>query len=235
EVLSRWERLRVVAVPLARCAVILALVPVAGAWFVSRPAGSGSLFLGAAFLGVQAYRERRRGLAVAALLLANLGLHPLLMWGGLRHLTRPELFFGPFGLSLVAAAHLAGDRLRPAQREAIGVAGTVLVLASLTFAVYVDLTLRITESVALAVLAVAGALLGMRLRIRSYVYTGGAFLLLDVASHVYWVGRVHVWLWWASLVTLGVLVVAVFAVLERRRSAAEASADCAVVSSTRRS
>jgi hypothetical protein len=211
--------LAVIAVPLERVAVVIAVAPAGGVWFVGRGEGSVALFLSASFYGALAAQRKRAGYAAAAVAFANAGLHPLLLLGGFGYLAEPALFFGPLGLSLVASAHAAGNRLRDETRSALRIAGSFLVFASLTFSVYVDLAHRTLDSIILALLCVLGAILGMRLRVPAYVHLGASFLLLDIASHIYWAGREHPWVWWVSLVGLGVAVIAYFALLERRRKA----------------
>jgi hypothetical protein len=72
----------------------------------------------------------------------------------------------------------------------------------------------------LMVLAIAGMLIGMLVRVRAYLYLGAAFLCLTIFSMI-WnaaVDQHRVWVWWASGICLGVLILAVFAVFEKRRN-----------------
>jgi uncharacterized protein (DUF433 family) len=209
----------VLARPFERTAAVLALAPAAGVWLVGRTTGGLALFLSAAFYGALAGARRRGRFAILAALFANAGLHPFLLIGGFRYFYQPAAFFGPLGLTLVVAAQAAGERLSEEARDLLRGAGAFVVLASVTFSAYVDLAHRTLESVILAALCTAAAALGARLRVASFVQLGAAFLLLDVASHVYWAGLDHPWIWWASLVALGIAVIAFFATLERRRSA----------------
>jgi hypothetical protein len=59
--------------------------------------------------------------------------------------------------------------------------------------------------IALALLSVAGVLLGTLLRVRAFLFLGVTFLSLDVFAHVWQaaVGRAQAWAWWASGIALG--------------------------------
>ncbi|MFM8275242.1 MAG: hypothetical protein ACKODX_23315, partial [Gemmata sp.] len=77
--------------------------------------------------------------------------------------------------------------------------------------------------VLLAVLCVSGVLTGMWLRVRAFVYLGVGFLLLDLFAMI-WHAAVNLqqtWVWYASGIVLGVVVLALFAYLEKRRAAAK--------------
>jgi len=72
----------------------------------------------------------------------------------------------------------------------------------------------------LMVLSVAGVLLGILLRIRSFLYLGVTFLLVDIASILKYaaVDLHHTWIWYATGVALGAAIIALFAVFEKRRN-----------------
>ena len=60
---------------------------------------------------------------------------------------------------------------------------------------------------------------GILLRVRSFLYLGVAFLALDVLAQIWHaaVDRGHTWVWWASGIVLGVAVLSLFALFEKRR------------------
>jgi hypothetical protein len=62
-------------------------------------------------------------------------------------------------------------------------------------------------------------LLGILLRVRSYLYLGAGFLGLVVFSMIWHaaVDRQQTWVWWASGVLLGGAILALFAVFEKRQ------------------
>ncbi len=74
--------------------------------------------------------------------------------------------------------------------------------------------------VVLALLAVAGVLAGIHLRVKAFLFLGISFLLVDILTMIWHaaVGLAHTWVWWASGVVLGMLILALFAVFEKRRN-----------------
>ena len=70
-----------------------------------------------------------------------------------------------------------------------------------------------------------GVLAGILFRVRSYLYLGAGFLGLVVVSMIWHaaVGRGQTWVWWASGVVLGVAILVLFAVFEKRRPTALAT------------
>jgi hypothetical protein len=58
------------------------------------------------------------------------------------------------------------------------------------------------------------------LRVRAFLYLGTAFLALVVFAQIWHaaVDRQQTWVWWASGIVLGVAILALFAVFEKRRN-----------------
>jgi hypothetical protein len=72
----------------------------------------------------------------------------------------------------------------------------------------------------LAGLSVAGAFTGIALRIRAFLYMGLSFLLLSIVSMVWHAARNinHVWPWWAFGIGLGLAILTVLGVFEKKRT-----------------
>jgi hypothetical protein len=73
--------------------------------------------------------------------------------------------------------------------------------------------------VVLAILCVAGVLLGIVLRVRAFLYLGVGFLLIDIFSMI-WHAAVNLeqtWVWYVSGIVLGVAILTLFAVFEKRK------------------
>jgi hypothetical protein len=68
-------------------------------------------------------------------------------------------------------------------------------------------------------LAVAGALLGMLLRVRSFLFLGTTFTLIGLAAMVWHANRAidHTWPGWAFGITLGIAILALFGLFEKKR------------------
>ena len=74
--------------------------------------------------------------------------------------------------------------------------------------------------VALAVLSVAGVLLGTLPRVRAFLLLGVTSLSLGAFAQAWHaaVGRAQAWAWWASGLVLGAAVLTLFALSEKRRN-----------------
>jgi hypothetical protein len=68
-------------------------------------------------------------------------------------------------------------------------------------------------------LSVLGMLAGMLLRMRSFVLLGTAFCIISVAAMVYYAAflRDQTWVLYAAGIVLGAGIIAIFAMLEKRR------------------
>ena len=73
------------------------------------------------------------------------------------------------------------------------------------------------ESLLLALVAIGGLLIGIRIRERSLMILSTAFVILDVGTNIYRIGEQHAWVWWLSLMLLGLAVIALFSYFERLR------------------
>jgi hypothetical protein len=67
---------------------------------------------------------------------------------------------------------------------------------------------------------VAGVLLGILLRVRAFPLLGVTFLFLVVFSQIWHaaVDRAQTWVWWVSGIVLGVAILTLFALFEKRRN-----------------
>jgi hypothetical protein len=74
--------------------------------------------------------------------------------------------------------------------------------------------------IALALLSVAGVLLGTLLRVRAFLFLGVTFLSLDVFAQLWHaaVDRAQTWVWLASGIVLGAAILALFGLFEKRRN-----------------
>ena len=104
----------------------------------------------------------------------------------LTFLVHPQLGLVPAGRIVLAAEPVNRDRLRPAQALALRYAGLLLVYLSSTADMFLtDLGRGVQLPIALALLSVAGALLGTLQRVRAFLFLGVTVLSLDVFAHVW--------------------------------------------------
>ena len=79
---------------------------------------------------------------------------------------------------------------------------------------------KIWPALVLASLSVVGVLAGMLLQIRAFVYLGASFLLLSILRMVWHATQTfeHSWPWWAFGIALGILIITMFGVFEKKRN-----------------
>jgi len=180
------------------------------------------LWFGAAALyGFVALTRQSFRFALIAALTANFGLWALFYHRGWTFIGSPQLWLIPLALILLVAEHLNRDRLAAAQAAALRYLALGLIYLSSTADMFLTgLSASWWPALLLMALAVAGMLIGMLLRVRAYLYLGAGFLFLTVFAMI-WnaaVDQHRVWVWWASGICLGALILVVFAVFEKRRN-----------------
>jgi hypothetical protein len=74
--------------------------------------------------------------------------------------------------------------------------------------------------IVLAVLSIIGVLAGIMLRVRAFLFLGLGFLFLVVFAQIWHaaVDRGQTWVWWASGIVLGAIILTLFALFEKRRN-----------------
>jgi hypothetical protein len=158
--------------------------------------------------------------ALASALAANFGLWALLHHGGVEFLVHPQAWLIPLAVILLVAEHLNRDRLSHYQCLTIRYFALLLLYVSSTADLFIaGLGNSVALPLVLAILSVLGVLAGIQLRVRAFLVMGVAFLFLDVFSMIWHaaVDLYQTWIWWASGILLGVAILALFAVFEKRR------------------
>ncbi|MBY0523363.1 MAG: hypothetical protein K2R98_08185 [Gemmataceae bacterium] len=150
---------------------------------------------------------------------SNFGLWSLLYHHGWSFLAMPQVWLIPLAVILLIAERLNRDRLVPAQAAGLRYLALGMIYVSSTAHLFLT-GLSVWAALVLMVLAIAGMLGGMVLHVRAYLFLGMAFLFLTVFSMI-WnaaVNQRQTWIWWASGIVLGVFILALFAVFEKRRN-----------------
>jgi hypothetical protein len=126
----------------------------------------------------------------------------------------------PPALCVLAAAQLNRTQLRASQLTGIRYASMVLIYLSSTVEMFVTgVGDSILAPMLLAGLAVIGAMMGIVMQIRAFLYLGTSFLFLSIVTMV-WHASTHInhsWPWWAFGIGLGLAILAMFGVFEKRR------------------
>jgi hypothetical protein len=216
----RRRKLDVLAEPLERTAALLPVAPMAAFWFVAhRPPWVWLLI--AAFYGTAAFRRRSTWMALLSAATANVGLWVLLEQQSLGFLDHLQLWLIPPAMAALVAEHQSRGRLSPQQSGGLRyLALSVIYLSSTADMFLAGLGNSVILPMSLLVLAALGILLGMALRVRTFLYLGTTFLLVVVGSLVEHlaVDRRQTWLLWVCIILLGAAIIALFAVFEKRRN-----------------
>jgi hypothetical protein len=222
EQLRRRGRL-MLAEPLARTGVFLPLLPSLGFWLIeSRVDYAGLLLAVGLFYGLLSVLRQSFGFGLLAALAANGGwwhwLHRTEQYGFLAH---PQVWLIPAALSVMLAAHLNREQLAQEQMTTIRYTALMTIYVSSTADIFITGVGRSPWlPLVLAVLASAGVMLGMLLRVRAYLFLGLSFLLLALITMV-WHAALSLgwgWLWYVVGIGFGVFILYVFALFERKRA-----------------
>jgi hypothetical protein len=174
----------------------------------------GALYTGVA-LGKRSYR-----FALLAALAGNFGLWALLYQYDFAFLAHPQLWLIPLALIGLIAEHLNRDRLTPAQAAALRYLSLCVLYLSSTADMFITgLGNSVVLPLLLALLSVLGVLTGILTRVRAFLFLGVTFLCLVIFSMIWYaaVDLYQTWVWWVSGIVLGVAILTLFAVFEKRR------------------
>ncbi|HEY1190888.1 MAG TPA: hypothetical protein VGE74_24870, partial [Gemmata sp.] len=178
-------------------------------------------FLAGGVYGLVALSKRSFGWALLAALATNAALWSLLAHGGVPFFVHPQAWVIPLALIVLVSEHINRRRLSDEVSNAMRYAGVAMIyVASAADMFIAGVGASMWLPVVLAVLCVLGVLGGILLRVRAFIYLGVGFLLLDIFSMI-WHAAVNLqqtWVWYASGIVLGVVVLALFAYLEKRRT-----------------
>jgi hypothetical protein len=175
--------------------------------------------LGTLYAGLAVSRRSFR-FTLAAALAANVGLWVVLGNHGPSFLVNPQLWLIPLALIVLVSEAVNRRRLSRELSTGLRYLGLGMLYLSSTADMFIaGLGNSVGLPILLALLSVLGVLAGILFRIRSYLYLGVAFLVLDIFSMIWHaaVDLAHVWVWWASGIVLGAAILALFAVFEKRR------------------
>ena len=220
--LCQQAGLKVLSEPLQNSAALLPLIPALGFWVAtSRTDYSTVLFVAGLVYVWLNLRRRSFWYVLGAALAGNAGLWSLWSEYGFELLVRPQVWLIPPAVSVLAAAQWNRQRLTEAQLAAIRYPAITLIYVSSAGEMFLT---GISQSfwlpVMLMVLSVGGVLAGIMLRVRSFLYLGASFLLLSMVSMVWHAADAinHTWPWWAFGIGLGLGVLTLFGLFERKRN-----------------
>jgi hypothetical protein len=156
-----------------------------------------------------------------AVLAANVSLWCLLHHHGWAFLAHPQVWLIPLALIVLASEHLNRQRLGPVQGTALRQGGLWLLYLSSTADMFITgLGNSVVLPLVLTLLSVLGVLAGILLRVRAFLLLGFVFLGVVIVSMI-WHAAVDLqqtWVWWASGIVLGLAILGMFALFEKRRN-----------------
>ncbi|HZN35775.1 MAG TPA: hypothetical protein VFB80_18225, partial [Pirellulaceae bacterium] len=221
ELFHRWK-VRVLAEPLERTGALLPLLPVIGWWVAGSQVDYALLLLVAGILYLALSFTRKSWAAmVAAAVAGNGALWSLFSEKAFHFADHPQLWLIPPALSVLAAAQVNRHRLSAEALTAIRYAATIVIYVSSTSEIMLrGLGTDLRPPMILLGLSVAGALAGIALRVRAFLYLGAAFTLLALTSMVWHASRSieHVWPLWAFGICLGVGLLVMLVLFEKNKA-----------------
>ena len=159
-------------------------------------------------------------LAMVGILATNGALWSSL-WGSesMGFFKHPQLWISPLALSTLVAAHLNRNQLGAKAMASIRYACLAAIYASSSSDVWLkndDLLMPLI----LAALAVLGVVLGIGLRIQSFLFMGASFVFVAMLALIRLASRqVNAnWPWLIAGVILGIVIVVLFALFEKKRN-----------------
>ncbi len=170
---------------------------------------------------VVALARRSSRYALFGALAANVGLWCLLYHNHWVFLVHPQLWLVPLALIVLVAEHLNRERLGHATSATLRYTGLGLLYLSSSADMFIaGLGHSLVLPMVLALLSVTGVLAGILLRVRAFLLLGVGFLGLVIFSMI-WHAAVDLsqtWVWWASGIVLGLAILGLFALFEKRRN-----------------
>ncbi len=218
----RRRRQDVLAEPIENTGALLPVLPVLGFWAADTRVDYSLLLLsvGVLYAGLSIAR-RSFGFGVLAALAANGGLWYFLnRQEGLAFLSHPQIWLIPPALCVLAAAYLNRDQLSETQMTALRYFTSMTVYLSSTGDIFINgVAQNPWLPLVLAGLSILGILAGIALRVRAFLFLGTSFLGLALFT-IIWHAAVDLeqtWVWAASVIVAGLLIVALFAMFEMKR------------------
>jgi hypothetical protein len=178
-------------------------------------------FLMGLFYGFMAFNKRSIWLGMLAVLAGNTGLWVLWSRLDIGIDEHPQLWLIPIALAALVAEYLHHQRLDKAQSAAVRYLALSVIYISSTADMFIaGVGKDLLTPLILMFLAVFGALAGILLRIRSFLYLGVTFLVLDIVTLV-WYAAVEQHIWWIAAlcgIALGAAILALVMFWEKRRN-----------------
>ncbi|WP_169976942.1 hypothetical protein [Tautonia rosea] len=222
ELFRRQGRL-VLADPLERTGAVLPVLPLLGAFWLEPTPGEDTVFfvLAGGVYAALALLRSSIGFGAVAALAFNAGLWTVLgRREGFGLLEHPQFWIVPPALCVLVGAYLSRDRLSAAQSASVRhVAAGAVYLSSTADLILNGVAQDPWLPLVLGGLSLLGIFAGIALRVRGFLFLGLAFLGLSIFAMIWYaaVDLRQTWIWAASGIVAGILILAAFALFEKRR------------------
>jgi hypothetical protein len=221
---AEWAERRgwnVLANPLRNSGGLLPILPVLAPWLAESRIDYGvTLVTAAVGYGVFGFMKRSPLYITACVMAANGAIWYLLHRNQFSFSMHPQLWVIPPALCVFAAAHFMRHRLNTAQLATARYASLGAIYVASTSEIFLQGIAKAPWlPIVLAVLSVMGIMFGIAARIRSMLWLGSMFLCVALFS-ILWYAAVDLeqtWIWYASGIVLGAIILVVFALFEKRR------------------
>lgn len=212
----------VIAGPVGQTAFLVPLAPalLAGMMHTQVDYGLTLLLVGSYYMGLAIVRKSVPAGILGAIALNGAFWSVLWDYQSLGIDRHPQLWLIPPCLCIMLGTWLGRDRMDAKQAAGLRYAALIIAYASST----ADIALVGVANApwlagVLGLLSVIGVMVGIMLRIRSFLYTGTAFLGVAILTLIYHAtANLHqTWLLWLCGIGLGVAILIAFAMFERKR------------------
>ncbi|MCU0710985.1 MAG: hypothetical protein MUC43_02920 [Pirellula sp.] len=208
--------------PLHNTSLLLPLIAPLAMFFIGTEATLEMvLALGALFYFFLGATERSRQLAMIGGTFANGAL--LSFWtkfDSLSFLEHPQLWLIPPAASIVLATHIARDRIPKEAASWLRYLCMATIFCSSSSEILIQgLGRSLWPPMVLMVLSLLVGFLGIAFQIKSYLYSGLLFTLFAIVAMVAHAQQSvqHTWPWWVLGISLGIGIMVLFALFERKR------------------
>lgn len=224
--LASWlakRDLPVLGDPIFNSSVVLPAAVAFAIWFIDSQADHSlvTLTVGLAYLLIS-YIHRSIWCGAAAILFGNLALWLFYdKFNGFSFFEHPQLWLIPPAVSVLLAAQIYKEKLSSGNLALIRyICATTIYLGSTSEIFIAGLGIQLWPPMVLALLSLGGIFAGIMLQVRAYLYLGALFLLMSMISMVSHAHQRldHVWPWWAFGITMGIAILTMFGLFEKRKN-----------------
>ncbi len=222
--LLQQRQLAVLAQPLFNTAAALPVLVSLGVFMASdTQADTSVVLLGAGLLYLMlSYTQRSVISGGVAIVLGNLALWVFYnKFPSFSFFEHPQLWLIPPAISVLVAAQLLRRQMSSSQLATLRYVCLATIYISSTSDIFIGgIGKEILPPIILALLSVIGILSGIGFRIRAFLYLGTLFLLLSMVAMVYHAQQAlhHTWPWWAFGICMGIAILSMFGLFEKRRN-----------------